>query len=220
MEIAAVILAAGRSARFAGRNKLLLPIKGKPIIAAVVDTAAGAGFSPIVVVTGHDEAGLCEALREYEIAIVTNRGWREGLASSLRTGIAALSGTVDGALIMLGDMPLVQESTLQALRMAFITASGERIVYPTYRDQQGNPVLLPARFFDHILKLQGDRGAKGLLKKYASETVAVPVESDDILLDIDREEDYGRILSLPEIPHPHPPAGGFPPLPAFSGADS
>lgn len=196
MEIAAVILAAGRSTRFADRNKLLLPIKGKPVIAAVVDTAAGAGFSPIVVVTGHDEPGLCEALREYEVDMATNHGWQDGLASSLRTGIAALSGTVDGALIMLGDMPLVQERTLQALRMAFITAGCDQIVYPTYRDQQGNPVLFPARFFGDILKLRGHWGAKELLKKYASETVAVAVESDDILLDIDSEEDYGRILSL------------------------
>ncbi len=198
MEIAAVIPAAGRSSRFAGQNKLLLPIGEKPMIAAILDTVAEAGYSPIVVVTGCDEPDLHPVLGEREVDTVSNPDWREGLAGSLHSGIAALPDTVDGALIMLGDMPLVQKSTLQALRTAFVTAGGARIVYPDYGGRQGNPVLFPARFFDDILKLQGDGGAKGLLRKYASDTMAIPVESEEILLDINSEEDYNRILALLE----------------------
>ncbi len=81
---------------------------------------------------------------------------------------------------------------------SFIAAGGERIVYPTCEGRQGNPVLFPARFFDDLLNLQGDRGAKELLKKHAADTVAVPVESREVLQDCDSEEDYARILSLLE----------------------
>ncbi|MBA7485115.1 Bifunctional protein GlmU [subsurface metagenome] len=179
-------------------NKLLLPIGGRPMIAGVVDAATEASFSPVVVVAGFDEPAIHEALEGRKVHLVTNPGWELGLASSLRAGIAALPDTVDGALIMLGDMPLVKAATIQALKTAFSAGGGERIVYPTCEGRQGNPVLFPTRFFDDLLNLQGDRGAKELLKKYAADTVAVPVECREVLLDCDTEADYTRALSLLE----------------------
>ncbi len=179
-------------------NKLLLPIRGSPMIAGVFDTVAGAGFSPVVVVAGYDEPAIRKALEGQKVHFVSNPGWELGLAGTLRAGISALPDAVDGALIMLGDMPLVKASTLQALKTSFIAGGGERIVYPTCEGQQGNPVLFPARFFDDLLNLQGDRGAKELLKKHAADTVAVPVKSREVLQDCDSEEDYARILSLLE----------------------
>ncbi|MQY62963.1 MAG: NTP transferase domain-containing protein [Calditrichaeota bacterium] len=198
MVVAAVILAAGESTRLAAGNKLTLPVGGKPMIAGVVDTVIEAGFSPVIVVAGFDEPAIRKALEDRKVHFVSNPGWELGLAGSLRTGIAALPGAVDGALIMLGDMPLVKASTIQALKTSFIAAGGERIVYPTCEGRQGNPVLFPARFFDDLLNLQGDRGAKELLKKHAADTVAVPVESREVLQDCDSEEDYARTLSLLE----------------------
>jgi molybdenum cofactor cytidylyltransferase len=168
------------------------------MIAGVVDTVIEAGFSPVIVVAGFDEPAIRKALEDRKVHFVSNPGWELGLAGSLRTGIAALPGAVDGALIMLGDMPLVKASTIQALKTSFIAAGGERIVYPTCEGRQGNPVLFPARFFDDLLNLQGDRGAKELLKKHAADTVAVPVESREVLQDCDSEEDYARALSLLE----------------------
>ena len=168
------------------------------MIAGVVDAATEAGCSPVVVVAGFDEPAIRKALEGRKVHFVSNPGWELGLAGSLRAGISALPGAVDGALIMLGDMPLVKASTLQALKTSFIAGGSERIVYPTWEGQQGNPVLFPARFFDDLLNLQGDRGAKALLKKHAADTVAVPVKSREVLLDCDSEEDYASILSLLE----------------------
>lgn len=179
-------------------NKLLLPIEGRPMIAHIFETVAGAGFSPVVVVAGFDEPAIRKALKGRKVYFVSNPGWELGLASSLRAGISALPGAVDGALIMLGDMPLVKASTLQALKISFTAGGCRQIIYPTCEGQQGNPVLFPARFFDDLLNLQGDRGAKELLKKHAADTVAVPVKSREVLLDCDSEEDYARILSLLE----------------------
>lgn len=166
------------------------------MIAAVADHVAKAGFSPLVVVVGHDEQAVRKALQGRKVRFVSNPDWRLGLAGSLQAGIAALPAAVDGALIVLGDMPLVRAATLQALNASFTAAGGNKIVYPTHEGRQGNPVLFPARVFDDLLHLQGDRGAKGLLKTYAPDTVAVPVPSREVLLDCDTEEDYTRILAL------------------------
>jgi len=179
-------------------NKLLLPIGCRSMIAGIFETVAETGFSPVVVVAGYDEPAIRKALEGRKVHVVSNPDWELGLAGSLRAGIAALPDAVDGALIMLGDMPLVKASTLQALKTSFIAGEGERIVYPTCEGRQGNPVLFPTRFFDDILNLQGDRGAKELLKKHAAHTVAVPVKSREVLLDCDTEADYARALSLLE----------------------
>ena len=168
------------------------------MIAGVVDAATEASCSPVIVVAGYDEPAIRKALEGRKVHVISNPDWELGLAGSLRAGIAALPDAVDGVLIMLGDMPLVKASTLQALKTSFIAGEGERIVYPTCEGRQGNPVLFPARFFDDILNLQGDRGAKELLKKHAAHTVAVPVKSREVLLDCDTEEDYARTLSLLE----------------------
>lgn len=196
MKTAAVILAAGESTRILSGNKLLLPIGSKPMIAATFDTVAGAGFSPVVVVVGYAEQALREALEGRKAHFVANPDWKQGLAGSLKAGVAALPAPIDGALIALADMPLLQAATLLTLKDRFTAAGGERIIYPTCEGRQGNPVLFPARFFPDLLGLQGDQGAKGLLRKYAADTLAVPIDSREVLLDCDTEEDYNRILAL------------------------
>ncbi len=195
MELAAIILTAGESTRMPG-NKLLLPIRGSPMIAHIFETVVEAGFSPVVVVAGFEEPAIRIALEGRKVHFVSNPDWKLGLASSLQAGISVLPGAIDGVLIMLGDMPLVKASTLQTLKISFTAGGCRQIIYPTYEGRQGNPVLFPARFFDDILNLQGDRGAKELLKKHAADTVAVPVKSREVLLDCDTEEDYTRTLSL------------------------
>lgn len=166
------------------------------MVAATFDTVAAAGFSPIMVVIGHEERALRDALGDRKARFVSNPDWKEGLASSLKAGVAALPTAAAGALIVLADMPLLQETTLQTLKDRFTAGDSAQIVYPTYKGRQGNPVLFPARFFADILNLQGDRGARELLKKYAPDTVAVPIKSREVLLDCDTEEDYNCILAL------------------------
>jgi molybdenum cofactor cytidylyltransferase len=117
------------------------------------------------------------------------------MSGSIRAGIAVLPDEIDGAFIILGDMPLIQSATLEALKGQFIRNQGHKIVYPTYQGQQGHPVLFPARFFPTLLELTGDQGAKSLLTTYSPEVLAVPVDSPEILMDCDTREDYSQILS-------------------------
>ncbi len=193
MRIAAIIPAAGESARLIGTNKLLLLLGGVPLIHLAVGAVVAAKMAPVVVVVMPEAQALKKALDGLPVKMIINPDFSEGLASSLRYGIQALPKNIDGLLIMLADMPLLQSSTLLTLAGRFKAVGGVKIVYPTYAGQQGNPVIFPKQYFGEIEALQGDRGAKILLKKYASNCLAIPVDSDSVLIDIDTVADYKRV---------------------------
>jgi molybdenum cofactor cytidylyltransferase len=195
LRIAAVVLAAGASDRMLGKHKLLLPVAGRPMIAAVIETTVESGISPIIVVTGFGEAELAPILQGNDVTVVTNPDWMKGMSGSIKVGITALPDHTDGAFIILGDMPLLQPVTLETLKDRFVRNQGHKIVYPTYQGHQGHPVLFPARFFPTLLELTGDQGAKSLLTTFPSEVIEVAVGSPEILMDCDTPEDYSQILS-------------------------
>lgn len=196
MNVSAIILAAGGSSRMDNGNKLLMTIDGKPMIASVVDTIAAGGFRPVVVVSGYDETAVRQALAGRPVQFVSNAHWEQGLSSSLRIGIGALPKGIKGAAIMLGDMPLLQVATLQALKDRFEAQGGEKIVYPTHKGQQGNPVFFPRRLFPELLALQGDMGARKLLRHMdTDDAIPVPVATSEVLEDCDTDDDYTHILA-------------------------
>ena len=114
-KIAAIVLAAGRSSRLAPRNKLLETVGGQAIVARVASCAIASGADPVVVVTGFEAARVAEALSDLNVVVVHNPAFAEGLSGSLRTGLEALPADCDGALILLGDMPKIESSVLNAL---------------------------------------------------------------------------------------------------------
>ena len=185
---AAVVLAAGRSQRMTDRNKLLTPLAGKPIVVRVVEAALASRARPVVVVTGHQDANIRAALEGHDVRFVHNPDFATGMASSLRTGVSALGGEVDGALICLGDMPLVGPSHLDALIDAFDPASDETICVPTWQRRRGNPVLWSRRHFDELAALSGDVGARGLLDRHAEHIRYVAMPDDAITLDADTDD--------------------------------
>src|SRR5581483_2984461 len=104
--IGAVVLAAGMSTRM-GSNKLLQEWRGKPLLRWTVEAALASEAKPVVVVTGHEAPGTEAVLRGLDVVVVRNSAYRDGLSTSLNAGLAALPATMDGALILLGDMPEV-----------------------------------------------------------------------------------------------------------------
>ena len=101
MRIASIVLAAGRSSRMGPRNKLLEPINGEPMIRRVAATALASGAQPIVVVTGHEAPVVTAALRGLDVTAILNPDYADGLSTSLRAGLGALSSDIDGALTCL-----------------------------------------------------------------------------------------------------------------------
>ena len=191
--IAAVVLAAGTSSRMQGANKLLQPVAGKPMVRHAVEAALASPAAPVIVVTGHEAVKVEAALSGLQVETVRNADFAKGQASSLKAGIAALPGDVDGAVILLGDMPLVSSGTIGRLIAAFNPGEGRAICVPVHQGRRGNPVLWAKRFFAEIAKLEGDEGAHRLIAAHAEEVSEVEVESDAIFRDFDTPESLERL---------------------------
>ncbi len=191
MKIAAVILAAGSSQRM-GRAKQLLPVDGAPMLARVTDAVLAAGLDQVVIVLGAGADALAPVLVGQAATIVINRAWSEGIASSLRAGLASVSPECDAVLFVPADMPRLSPAALRAIGTRF-EATGKAIVIPTHQGQRGNPVLFARRLFAELAGLQGDRGGRVLFAGHAADIELVEIDDDGILLDVDTPADYERV---------------------------
>ncbi len=190
-KVAAIILAAGSSSRF-GRNKLLEEIDGAPMVSRVAALAVRSGASPVVAVTGFEAPRVRAALHQPGVKIVHNPGFAGGLSTSLCAGLAALPAGVAGALILLGDMPRLAPSVLDALLACFAANGAKAICVPVHHGCRGNPMLWPRAYFPEMMSLSGDRGAKSLMQRHADRVVEVAVGTNSIFEDFDCAADFER----------------------------
>jgi molybdenum cofactor cytidylyltransferase len=191
LNIAAVVLAAGRSTRM-GANKLIADVGGKPMVRRVAEAALESAASPVLVVTGHQQADVRVALTGLDVMFVHNPNYAQGLSTSLKAGIAAAPASVAGALVLLGDMPQIAPGHLNQLIAAFRDRVGF-IIVPVHAGKRGNPVLWPRAFFPAMLALDGDAGAKRLLAANAGCVGEVDLGTDAIFLDVDTAEALARV---------------------------
>ncbi|HWX88766.1 MAG TPA: XdhC family protein [Rhizomicrobium sp.] len=183
--IAGIVLAAGSSSRM-GHNKLTAPVNAKPMIRHAVEAALAAGLDPVIVVTGHDAAGVRGALTGVAVRFVQNDDFAHGLSTSLRAGIGAVPGTCEGAMVLLGDMPSIGPALIGRLRDAF--APGRTICVATARGRRGHPVLWGRQFFAQMLELNGDAGARSLMAAHEDQLCEIEAGDDAPLADIDTPE--------------------------------
>jgi molybdenum cofactor cytidylyltransferase len=186
--IAAVILAAGRSTRMGGSNKLTAEIAGRPLVRIAAEEALASRARPVVVVTGHEREHVEAALKGLNVQRVHNPDFAAGLSTSLKMGLAALPPELDGAIICLGDMPQVRASLIDQLIAAFDPERGGLVVIPSIEGKRGNPVVWSRRFFPELMALEGDVGARHLIARYAEAVVEVPVTDKAALVDVDTPE--------------------------------
>jgi molybdenum cofactor cytidylyltransferase len=186
--IGALLLAAGRSRRMGGPNKLLAEVEGAPMVAHVARRLLASRARPIVAVLGNQADEVEAALGKLPVEKIRNPEFAGGLSTSLKRGIAALPSDLDGALICLGDMPLVTGRHLDRLIAAFNPLEGRAIIVPTRRGKRGNPVLWSKRFFPEMAELAGDVGAKHLIGEHAELVGEIEMDDDAILVDIDTPE--------------------------------
>jgi molybdenum cofactor cytidylyltransferase len=189
--IAAVVLAAGRSSRMGGPNKLLAEIGGKPLVRHVVDAALASRARPVLVVTGYQRDKVEAALAGLPVKFVHNPHFADGLGTSLKAGIAALGGLpaeIDGAIVCLGDMPQVDAALIDRLIGAFDPDHGALVVVPTIDGKRGNPVVWSRRFFPDLMAVEGDVGARYLIGRYTEAVAEVPLTGTAALTDVDTPE--------------------------------
>jgi molybdenum cofactor cytidylyltransferase len=186
--IAAIVLAAGRSTRMGGTNKLLAEIGGEAMVRRVVGAAVASKAKPVVVVTGHQEDDVRAVLAGLDIACVANPDYAAGLSTSLKMGIRSLPADCAGALILLGDMPALMPVHIDRLIDALELQGGGTILVPAHAGIRGNPVLWPATYFPEMLTLQGDAGAKRLMLAHADQVREIDLGSAAVLTDVDTPE--------------------------------
>jgi molybdenum cofactor cytidylyltransferase len=191
--IAALVLAAGRSTRMGGPNKLLAEVGGRPLVRIAVEEALASRAKPVIVVTGHQRDKVEAALTGLNVTRVHNPNFADGLSTSVKTGLAALPEDIDGAIVCLGDMPQVTATLIDKLIAAFDPERGALVVVPVIDGKRGNPVVWARRFFPELMALDGDVGARQLIGRYPEAVAEMALTDTAALVDVDTPDALDRV---------------------------
>ncbi|HYL02575.1 MAG TPA: nucleotidyltransferase family protein [Steroidobacteraceae bacterium] len=177
----AIVLAAGASTRF-GSPKQLVRIQGRPLLHTVVTRAAEVTGNALLVVLGAGAAELAPLLKHAAGSVVINLQWRQGLASSIRAGVARLPAACTGVLLVLADQATVSADDLKRLAGSW-RRQPQCIVAARYSGTTGVPAIFPRSYFPELAALRGDAGAQALIRRSADRVVRVPMPSAAFNLD-------------------------------------
>jgi molybdenum cofactor cytidylyltransferase len=192
---AGLILAAGNSSRFGGL-KQLASFDGEPLLARVIRAALSSELDAVVVVLGFEaekiSGQLGDALVHPALSVVTNSAWQQGMATSLRAGMAQIDRSFDSVMVMLGDFPHLDSRIIdQVLHIFRISDRG--ICLPVRKGRWGHPVCLSSRYFDALLQVDGDQGAREIIKANWSDVHQLSIQDNGCFQDIDSQEDMERL---------------------------
>lgn len=173
-----------------GRQKLLLPLRGRPVVRWSVEALLPL-VDEVVVVTGHEAAAVGDALAGLSVRLARNPHPEAGQGTSIAVGIGALGAGTRAALVALGDQPRVPRAVVQALLETF-ARTGQAVVTPVYRGVPGNPVLFAASVFPELRGLSGDIGARALVRAHPERVAAVELDLP-MPADVDTPEDLAQL---------------------------
>lgn len=182
----ALILAAGAGRRFGG-GKLLADLGGAPVIRRTAEQVFGVEFGEVVVATGADHAVIAAALEGLACRVVPAPDWQEGMAASLRAGLAALGTPAKGVFVFLGDMPLVPVALCPQL-----AAMAETVGYaarPRVGGKPGHPAAFTRAALPDLASVTGDVGAAALLGGRQQGVGYLDTDTTGAVLDIDTPAD-------------------------------
>jgi molybdenum cofactor cytidylyltransferase len=188
--IAGLVLAAGLSRRM-GAAKLLLPLEGKALVRWSVE-ALLPHVGVVIVVTPSDDAAIRKALDGLEVRFAVNTRPEAGQGTSVAAGVASLPVETDAVVIALGDQPRLPAGLIAELLQTF-RREGKPIAAPVYRGTQGTPVVFAASVFGELRALDGDAGARALVRRDPSRVAVVAVDAA-MPPDVDTPEDYARLV--------------------------
>lgn len=184
-----LIPAAGTSSRMLGRDKLLEPIDGESALRRTALRACESDADEVVVVIRNGQSARKKELRNLEAKIVESNESAEGMAGSLRCGVAAAKHS-DALMILLPDMPDIGTEDINAVLNAF--EDGKIVRAASENGEPGHPVMIPRELFRSVAALKGDIGARELLEKHRSSVRLVPRPGTRALLDLDTKHDWER----------------------------
>ena len=189
----AIVLAGGASTRF-GSAKQLVRIGDRPLLSLIAGRAAEVVGQALLIVLGARAAELTPLLKHSGGSTVVNRDWREGLASSIRTGVARLPPSCAGVMLLLADQACVTAEDLRRLAGAW-RRQPLCIAAAQYGGTVGAPAIFPRHLFGELSDLRGDNGARVLLKRHPDSLVRVPMTS--AAFDLDTPDDLLELSKSP-----------------------
>ncbi|HLA26358.1 MAG TPA: nucleotidyltransferase family protein [Syntrophales bacterium] len=196
--VAGIVLAAGMSTRM-GKTKQLMNLSGKPLLARVVEAALASELEKVALVLGHEAEKILAALgslaRDQRLTTVVNERYREGMAASLQAGLLQVKDRFPAVMFLLGDQPMVGVDTINLLLRLF-RASDRDICVPVYAGVRGNPVCFSNLFYDRIIAIRGDTGAREIINDHPDNVLYAEISNSLCFMDIDSPEDAEQINNL------------------------
>lgn len=191
--VSAVVLAAGESRRMGDRNKLTLPLGGEPVLRRTVRSVLASEVREVIVVLGHQADVVRPLIEDLDVGIVINEHYAEGQMTSVHGGLAALTDACAGAMICLGDQPLMTTADFDALIRAFRDRADGSILVPVHQGRRGNPVIIATAHRREILKGDRNLGCRKLIEKNPHLVAAVDIGTDHVVVDLDTPDDYSAV---------------------------
>ena len=191
-DIGIVTLAAGASSRL-GQPKQLLVMNSTTLIRTSAEVAVNTGFGPVVVVLGAHKQKIQAEMKNLPVAVIENDAWQEGMGTSVKAGMKALlslNPNDKAVILLLCDQPFVTTSLLQNLAKEY-QDSGKPIIASRYGKTLGVPALFDQQFFPLLTSLQGDEGARKIIRQHIDTVHVMPFEEGKY--DIDTIEDFRRL---------------------------
>jgi molybdenum cofactor cytidylyltransferase len=190
---AILILAAGQSSRL-GSPKQLLEYNGASLIKRVVQTALDSEIGRVTVVLGANANKIGTELDMPGLCLIENSDWEEGMASSIRAGVKAITDLepdTDGIMILVCDQPHLERPVLDQL-LQVQRETGLPVTASVYQGRTGTPAIFHKSFFPLLMELKGDTGARKLFSEHSGQVALVPFEKG--IIDIDTKEDYEKLI--------------------------
>ena len=186
--ISAILLAAGLSKRMDGENKLTKKIKGIPLIKHSVKNILVSSIDELIVVLGYQKEVIKKIIDKHEkVKFVFNANFENGMASSIKTGLNHLSEKTEAFFICLGDMPMVNHDIYnQMIKLK----NNKEIIVPTYKGQQGNPVLFSNSMKEKIITIQDDMGAKKILELNKNKILYLETNNINVTKDFNTQNNF------------------------------
>ena len=189
--IAGLILAAGQGKRL-GAVKPLLAADHAVLLELVLKQYRAAKLDDLILVLGHEARQIVQRIPLNGVKIVINNEHRAGMASSIQRGLAHVTSRFDSVMIGLGDMPLVTNQTINTL-ISETKKVKKGIVVPVHDGRRGHPVVIAMKYLEALLELRGDVGAKSILDAHPDDIREVPIDSDEVLIDVDTRESWEQV---------------------------
>ena len=187
--ICIAVLAAGEARRY-GASKLVQQHDGRPVLQYALSAATRAFPGSVYLVTGHDREPVIAASSGFACHVLFNPDFERGIGSSIATAANAVANIADALIVALADQPMITASHLAALASTW-SGDGKQIIATEFSATLGPPALFGRDHFSRLAALDGDRGAKSILRRHAQAVVAVAFEPASI--DIDTRADLDSL---------------------------